>query len=287
MRAYRKPLPLRRYVQQTSVRPHRRATTKLRYGFRGSFGSIGRVRNFPKIKPMSGKMRMESQFIIPPCEQPAVGVAGMDKKFAVRRIYCVGQNYAEHSREMGSDPDKERPFFFSKPADAIVSDGADLPYPPQTKNLHHEIELVIAIARGGSDIALSEAADHIFGYAVGIDLTRRDLQAEAKKKGRPWDLAKGFDASAPIGHINPANAIGHPVQGRIWLSVNKRIRQDGDLDQMIWSPLQIISMLSQSITLCPGDLIFTGTPAGVGALERNDQILAGIDGVGALSVRIV
>lgn len=230
---------------------------------------------------------MESQFVIPPCEQPAVGVAGTDKRFAVRRIYCVGQNYADHSREMGGNPDKELPFFFSKPADAIVTDGADVSYPSQTDNLHHEIELVIAIAKGGSDIALDAAADHIFGYAVGVDLTRRDLQAEAKKKGRPWDLAKGFDASAPISQINPVSATGHPHNGRVWLAVNKDVRQDGDLDQMIWSPPHIISLLSQSIALCPGDLIFTGTPAGVGALERNDRITGGIDGVGELSVRIV
>jgi fumarylpyruvate hydrolase len=232
-------------------------------------------------------MPMQSRFILPPCERPAVGVVGTDQKFAVRRIYCVGQNYAEHSREMGGDPDKEEPFFFSKPADAIVADGGDVPFPSQTRDLHHEIELVVAIAKGGRDIAIEAAADHIFGYAVGIDLTRRDIQAEAKKKGRPWDMAKGFDASAPIGPIAPVQVMGHPQQGRIWLSVNDYVQQDGDLNQMIWSPGHIISILSRYVALCPGDLVFTGTPAGVGPLERGDRVTAGIEGTGELEIRII
>ncbi|MFQ5346598.1 MAG: fumarylacetoacetate hydrolase family protein [Rhodothalassiaceae bacterium] len=226
-------------------------------------------------------------YVFPPAEIPSVAVAGSDARFPVHRIYCVGRNYAAHAREMGKDPDREPPFFFMKPADAVVPDGADVPYPPQTENLHHEIELVIAIGKGGRDIAEADVADHIFGYAVGNDLTRRDLQLAARDKGRPWDTGKGFDHSAPISAIRPAAEIGHPETGRIWLAVNDAVRQDGDLAELIWDVREIVSILSGLYTLRPGDLIFSGTPAGVGPLVRGDVITGGVDGVGTLTTRIV
>ena len=218
---------------------------------------------------------------------PFVDIAGSDQKFGIHRIYCVGQNYADHSREMGGDPDRNPPFFFTKPASAIVSDGSEIAYPSQTANLHHEIELVVAIGKGGADIARENAHAHIFGYAVGVDLTRRDIQAEAKKMGRPWDMAKGFDQSAPCSAITITTQTGHPDAGRIWLSINGQDRQNGDLAHMIWPVADIIAILSQYVALRPGDLIFTGTPAGVGPVERGDTISGGVDGVGTLSVKIV
>ncbi|RMD89414.1 MAG: FAA hydrolase family protein [Alphaproteobacteria bacterium] len=226
-------------------------------------------------------------YVFPPAEIPSVAVAGSDARFPVHRIYCVGRNYAAHAREMGKDPDRDPPFFFMKPADAVVPDGAEVPYPPQTENLHHEIELVIAIGKGGRDIAEADVPDHIFGYAVGNDLTRRDLQLAARDKGRPWDTGKGFDHSAPISAIRPAADIGHPETGRIWLAVNDAVRQDGDLAELIWDVREIVSILSGLYTLRPGDLIFSGTPAGVGPLARGDVITGGVDGVGTLTTRIV
>lgn len=190
--------------------------------------------------------------------------------FPVRRIYCVGRNYADHAREMGADPDREPPFFFSKPRDAVICVDA-VPYAPATKDLHHEVELVIALGGGGADLSPDEAGAMIFGAAVGVDLTRRDLQAAAKKAGRPWDMAKGFDASAPIGLVRPGPA---PGVGPITLSVDGDPRQSGDLSQMIWSNAEIISHLSRLVRLEPGDLVFTGTPAGVGALKRGAQVEA-------------
>ena len=226
-------------------------------------------------------------YVIDPPSQPVVPVAGEDAGFfPVRRIYCVGRNYAEHAREMGHDPDRDPPFFFSKPADALVIAGADAPYPPATRDLHHEIELVVAIGREASAIEASAALDHIWGYAAGIDLTRRDLQAEAKKLGRPWEMAKGFDASAPIGEIAPASRIGHPASGRIELNVNGFSRQLGDIADMIWSVPEAIAHLSGFVTLMPGDLIFTGTPAGVATLNRGDRLEGHIAGVGSVSVTI-
>lgn len=216
-----------------------------------------------------------------------VDVAGSEAKFAVRRIFCVGRNYAEHAREMGSDPQKEPPFFFTKPADAIVASGSDVAYPPRTGNLHHEVELVVAIGKAGTNISADTALSHVFGYAVGNDLTRRDLQNEAKASGRPWDMAKGFDQSACISPICTVDDIGHPSQGRIWLSVNGTARQDDDLSSLIWPIPHVIAELSTYVTLQPGDLIYSGTPAGVGRLMRGDRIEAGIDGVGTLSNRIV
>jgi fumarylpyruvate hydrolase len=212
-----------------------------------------------------------------------VAVAGMDAVFPVARVFCVGRNYAEHSIEMGHDPDREPPFFFMKPADAVVPPGR-LPFPTGTRELHHEIELVVALAEGGRDIPAERALDHVFGYAVGLDMTRRDLQAEAKKAGRPWDMAKGFDQSAPTGSIRTVDDIGHPVRGAIWLRINGEPRQAGDLDQQIWTVPETISIVSTLVSLRRGDLIMTGTPKGVGRVEPGDRLEGQIEGVGDLSV---
>ena len=206
--------------------------------------------------------------------------------FPVRRIFCVGRNYAAHVREMGGDPRAEPPIFFTKPADAVLTHGADMPYPPATENLHHEMELVLAIGAGGANIRPADAVLHIWGYAAGLDMTRRDLQAVAAKGGKPWDMAKGFDASAPIGEIAPADRIGHPVRGRIMLQVNDETRQNADLADMIWDVPAIIAALSGLVTLAPGDLIFTGTPEGVGAVVRGDTLRGEIAGVGAVETKI-
>ncbi len=204
----------------------------------------------------------------------------------MHRVYCVGRNYADHAIEMGHDPDREPPFFFTKPADAIVQDGATIPYPKATADLHHEVELVIALGSGGSDIPLEQAADHIFGYAVGIDLTRRDLQKTAKDLSRPWDTAKAFDQSAPCGAIRPASEIGHPDTGHISLTINGETRQQGDIAAMIWKGPEIVAYLSTLFELQAGDLIFTGTPAGVGPVNRGDQLHAELDRVGSLDLTI-
>jgi fumarylpyruvate hydrolase len=226
-------------------------------------------------------------YVIDPPTQSVVPIAGGDGGFfPVRRIFCVGRNYAEHAREMGHDPDREPPFFFTKPADALVISGDDTPYPPATADLHHEIELVVAIGREATGIAAADALDHIWGYAAGIDLTRRDLQAEAKKLGRPWDMAKGFDASAPIGDIAPANRIGHPASGRLTLAVNGNIRQSGDIAGMTWSVPEALAYLSGLVTLMPGDLVFTGTPAGVAAVVRGDRLEGMIEGIGSVGTTI-
>ncbi len=206
--------------------------------------------------------------------------------YAVRRIYCVGRNYAEHIREMGND-ERDPPFFFAKPADAVVVGGAAIPYPSQTEDFHHEIELVVAIGKEGADIPVEAALDHVYGYAAGLDMTRRDLQAIAKKAGRPWEMAKGFDHSAPIGTIEPASEIGHPAKGAITLSVNGVVRQKGDLSEQIWSVSEAIAYLSGFVTLKPGDIIMTGTPAGVGAVVRGDVLEGAIEGVGSVRTTIV
>lgn len=224
-------------------------------------------------------------YVIPAPPQAAVAVEG-GGLFPVRRIWCVGRNYAAHAREMGAD-DREPPFFFAKPADAVVPGGGDIPYPPDTADLHHEVELVLAVGRAGREIAAEAALDHVWGYAVGVDLTRRDLQAEAKKAGRPWDLAKGFDRSAPISEIRPAALGGHLRRGRILLSVDGQVRQDADLADMTWNPAEIIAALSRSVELAPGDLIFTGTPEGVGPLARGQVAAAHIEGLPSLIVRLV
>jgi len=225
-------------------------------------------------------------FVIPPPAQAAVPVAG-GGLFPVRRIFCVGRNYAEHAREMGGNPEREAPFFFTKPADAVVTGGADTPYPPATSNLHHEMELVVAIGTGGAGIAPEAALPHVWGYAAGIDMTRRDLQNEAKKTARPWDMSKGFDHSAPIGEILPAARVHDPARGRIELRVNAAVRQSSDLSQMIWSVAETVACLSGLVTLAPGDLIFTGTPEGVAAVVRGDVLEGSIEGVGTVSTRIV
>jgi len=227
-----------------------------------------------------------SQFVIPPPPVAAVPVAG-GGLFPVRRIYCVGRNYAEHAREMGHDPDREPPFFFAKPADTLVTGGADTPYPADTADYQHEIELVVALADGGSNIPVEDALGKIFGYAVGLDMTRRDIQAVAKKSGRPWDMAKGFDHSAPIGDIVPVARIGNPDTGAITLAVNGAVRQSGDISQLIWSIAESISLLSNLVELKAGDLLFTGTPAGVAAVVRGDVLAGEVAGVGTVRTRIV
>jgi fumarylpyruvate hydrolase len=226
-------------------------------------------------------------FVIPPAAQPTVEVAGSGLRFPVHRIYCVGRNYAAHAREMGMDPDREPPFFFAKPADAVVANGTPVPYPPRTANLHHEIELVVAIGSGGRDIPLERALAHVFGYAVGNDLTRRDLQFAAREQGRPWDVAKGFDASAPVSAIRPAAEVGHPERAAIWLEVNGETRQRANLSEMIWSVPEIVAELSTYFELRPGDLIFTGTPEGVGPVGPGDSLVGGIDGLETLRTTIV
>ena len=220
-----------------------------------------------------------SSLVFPAPVMPLVPVTDEASFFPVRRIFCVGRNYAEHAKEMGADPERDPPFFFTKPADAIVANGTDIPYPLATANLHHEVELVIAIGQGGTHIPTHSALDHVFGYAVGNDLTRRDLQAQAKKNGRPWDTAKGFDRSAPISSISPVTLCGHINSGEISLKVNGELRQTGDVSDMIWSVSEIISALSALFALQPGDLIFSGTPAGVGPLESGDQVHAVIEGL--------
>lgn len=219
---------------------------------------------------------------LPQVSAPTVAIAGSADRFPVRRIFCVGQNYADHAREMGTDPTRQAPFFFTKPADAVVADGALLPFPTCTADLHHEVELVIALGHGGADVTVEAAPALIFGHAVGIDLTRRDLQAEAKKAGRPWDMAKGFDHSAPTGAIVPG---APPAAGAIALSVDGEVRQAGDLSQMIWNVAEIIAELSRYVTLEGGDLIFTGTPAGVGPIRPGQTVVATIAGLAPLSVR--
>jgi fumarylpyruvate hydrolase len=209
-------------------------------------------------------------------------IAGSAARFPVRRIFCIGRNYAEHAAEMGASVDRGNPVFFCKPADAIVADGADIPYPQATRELHHEIEMVVALHSGGTDIAEADALAHVFGYAVGLDLTRRDLQAAAKAKGLPWDTAKAFDHSAPLSAIRPADEIGHPQRAALTLEINGGIRQQSDISQMIFSVPEIIALLSRLFELKAGDLIFTGTPAGVGPLARGDVFAARLEGIAEL-----
>lgn len=216
---------------------------------------------------------------------PSVAIAGSTQRFPVHRIYCIGRNYAEHAREMGAVPEKGVPIFFLKPADAVC-EAEVVPYPPGTANLHHEVELVVALKSGGHEIDPAEALTHVYGYAVGNDLTRRDLQAAAKAKGNPWDVSKSMDHGAPISPIQPVTEIGHPTTGRIWLSVNGELRQQGDLSELLYPVAEVIHWLSRYFELKAGDLIYTGTPAGVGPLLPGDVVDAGIDGVGSLCHRI-
>jgi fumarylpyruvate hydrolase len=226
-----------------------------------------------------------TNFVIPPPPQASIPVAGEGKSFPVRRIWCVGRNYLEHIREMGND-ERALPFFFAKHADMIDQDGATIPYPPLTKDFHHEVELIVAMKSGGLNIPAAKANDHIYGYGVGIDLTRRDLQIASRKKERPWEVGKSFDYSAPCGALQPASKIGHPTKGRIWLTVNGTEQQKGDLTELIWSVPEIIEKLSEQVSLAAGDIIMTGTPAGVSALKPGDKIECGVDGVGTLKVSI-
>jgi len=224
-----------------------------------------------------------SRYVIPPPPQAALAVVGSDKLFPVRRIWCVGRNYLEHIKEMGQD-EREPPFFFSKPADAIVGDGATVPYPSLTKDLHHEVELVVALKGGGRYLKAANANDLIWGYGVGIDLTRRDLQIASRDIKRPWEIGKAFDASAPCGPLRPASEIGHPSKARITLKCNGKIRQDGDLAQMIWNVPEVIEKLSEMVALAPGDIIMTGTPSGVAATVAGDKLECEVEGVGKLTI---
>jgi fumarylpyruvate hydrolase len=226
-----------------------------------------------------------TSFVIPVPPQPSLPVVGEAKSYPVRRIWCVGRNYLEHIREMGND-ERAPPFFFAKHADMLVPDGATVPYPPLTKDLHHEVELIVAMKSGGLNIPADKALDHVYGYAVGIDLTRRDLQIASRKKERPWEIGKSFDYSAPCSAIQPAAKIGHPSKGKIWLTVNGKETQKGDLTELIWSVPEIIWQLSQQVRLAAGDIIMTGTPAGVSQLHPGDKIECGVDGVGTLKVSI-
>jgi len=224
-------------------------------------------------------------YVIPAPLAPSVEVRGTRDRFPVRRIFCVGRNYAAHAREMGND-DREPPFFFTKPADAIVPSGSSVPYALRTANFHHEAELVVALGSGGTNVPVAKANSLVYGYAVGIDLTRRDLQAEARDHGKPWDTSKGFDRSAPIGAIRPVSAGGLIESARIWLSVNGKIRQDANVAEMTWKVPEIIAELSTLFELAAGDLIYSGTPAGVGPLVRGDSVEAGIEGLDPVTIRI-
>jgi fumarylpyruvate hydrolase len=242
----------------------------------------------PDSFPPGNLERMTAEYVIDAPPQTSLPVLDEHDRFPVRRVYCVGRNYADHAREMGADPDREPPFFFSKPADAVfaVDGGSTVPYPPLTEDLQHEVELVVAIGVAGADIDPADALAHVWGYGIGIDLTRRDLQATAKELRRPWDLSKGFDASGPCSPLVPASRIGHPDRGAIWLSVNDAERQHGDLADQIWPVVDILAQLSRSVALGAGDLIFTGTPAGVGTLVRGDRVTAGIDGIAEIAFEI-
>lgn len=228
---------------------------------------------------------MSSSSVIAPLPQPALAVQGDSRTFPVRRIWCVGRNYLEHIRELGND-ERNPPFFFAKHSDMIAPDGATIPYPTLTKDMQHEVELVVALKSGGLNISADKALDHVWGYGVGIDLTRRDLQTASRKKEQPWEIGKSFDLSAPCGALRPASEIGHPATGKIWLSVNGTERQKGDLSEMIWNVAEIISKLSLQVALGAGDIIMTGTPAGVAALLPGDKVECGVDGIGTLAVSI-
>jgi fumarylpyruvate hydrolase len=225
---------------------------------------------------------------IPSISHASIAIEGSEERFPVRRIYCVGRNYRAHAIEMGSDPDRDPPFFFMKPADAVVENGATIPYPPQTTNFHHEIELVVAIGAGGKNIPKNSALDHVWGYGVGIDLTRRDLQNQAKESGRPWDMGKGFDMSAPCTALRTVADVGHPDtgSGAIWIKVNGEIKQESTLDLHIWDTAETIEYLSGLVELQPGDLIYMGTPEGVAAVVSGDTMEGHIDGVGDLTIKI-
>ncbi|NIF78132.1 fumarylacetoacetate hydrolase family protein [Paraburkholderia sp. Cy-641] len=230
-------------------------------------------------------------FVFPPETPVAVPVAGSDAQFAVRRVYCVGRNYAAHAREMGFDPDREPPFFFCKPTDAVVpvayGETLDLAYPSQTQNYHYEAELVAVIGKSGADISVEQANDYVWGYAVGLDMTRRDLQMKMREMGRPWEIGKAFDRSAPMGPIHPASTVGHFEKAALWLTVNGETKQTSDVSHLIWSVAETVAYLSKFFRLEPGDVIFTGTPEGVGAVGTGDTMKVGVDRLGELTVRVV
>jgi fumarylpyruvate hydrolase len=226
-------------------------------------------------------------FVVAPPAQPYLPVEGEKAVFPVHRIYCVGRNYAAHAIEMGHDPDREDPFFFQKNPGNLVINGGDFPYPPKSNDVHHEIELVVALGKGGSDIPVAKALDCVWGYGVGLDMTRRDLQGECKKQGRPWEIGKAFEHSAPCSALMPTSRIGHPAKGAVWLKVNGQTRQEGDLNQLIWKVPEMISYLSGLFELALGDLIMSGTPSGVGAVKRGDTIHGRIEGVGEIKTRVV
>ncbi|MDU8944757.1 fumarylacetoacetate hydrolase family protein [Ovoidimarina sediminis] len=216
----------------------------------------------------------------------ALPIAGSDATFPVRRVYCIGRNYAAHAIEMGHDPDREPPFFFQKNPDNLDPSG-EFPYPPQTSDVHHEAEIAVMLKTGGTNIAVENALDHVFGYALALDMTRRDLQGVAKKMGRPWEIGKAFERSAPVGPIHPVAEVGHPSEGRIALAVNGELRQEGDLNQMIWKVPEMIAYLSEYFELAPGDVILSGTPSGVGPVEKGDEMVLSAEGLGELKVTVV
>lgn len=226
-------------------------------------------------------------YIFPPHNQTTLPIRGTDKLLPVNRVYCVGRNYAAHAIEMGHDPDKEPPFFFQKNPDNLLLEGNDFPYPPMTKDVHHEIELAVVLKSGGDSIPAENAMDCVFGYAVSLDMTRRDLQGQMKKMGRPWEIGKAFEHSAPITEIIPSEEIGHPTKGAVWLKINGETRQEGDLNQLIWKIPEMISYLSDLFTLHSGDVILTGTPSGVGPVQRGDRLHGHVAGVGDLNLNVV
>jgi fumarylpyruvate hydrolase len=235
------------------------------------------------IFPLSIRLKgIHMTFLFPPALTPSVAIAGSEQRFPVHRIYCIGRNYAEHAREMGMPVDRVAPVFFCKPADAVVADRSNIPYPPATSDLHHEVEMVVALQSGGVDISAANALKHVYGYGVGLDLTRRDLQAAAKSKGLPWDTAKAFDRSAPLSALRRASEVGHPQRAQLTLDVNGAVRQNTDIAEMIFSVADIIHELSKLFELHAGDLIFTGTPAGVAALKPGDRFIARLEGIAEL-----
>lgn len=229
---------------------------------------------------------LQTEYVVPVAPVISVPIRGQSARFPVRRIYCVGRNYAEHTREMGHDPDRELPFFFQKNPDNLVLDNGDFPYPPLSNNVHFEVEMVVAIGKGGTNIAVEDALGHVYGYALGLDMTRRDLQGEAKKTGRPWEIGKAFEHSAPMTDIVPVEKSGHLSKGDIWLKVNGEIKQQSDLDQLIWNVPESIAHLSTIFELKAGDLIMTGTPAGVGAIKRGDVMEGYCEGIGSITTKV-
>ncbi|PTE21151.1 5-carboxymethyl-2-hydroxymuconate isomerase [Cereibacter changlensis JA139] len=225
-------------------------------------------------------------YVFPPSDIPSLPIEGSGQRFPVRRVYCIGRNYAAHAIEMGGDPTREQPFFFQKNPDNLDASG-EFPYPDHCNDLHHEIEMVVALHSGGRNIPVDRALEHVWGYGVGLDMTRRDLQDVAKKAGRPWEIAKAFERSAPVGPLQPVTEVGHPDAGRIELTVNGEVRQTGDLNQLIWKVPEMISYLSDYFELAAGDVIMTGTPSGVGPVQRGDVMEASVQGLGSLTVTVV